>query len=86
VLQIYRDLAERRVELVITRIVDVVDRDDLVVESLFDDDIVAVAATQNPWTRRRRIDLAELVNEPWTLPSHDTGSALSPRTRFAREG
>ena len=86
VLQIYRDLAERRVELVITRIVDVVDRDDLVVESLFDDDIVAVAASQNPWTRRRRIDLAELVNEPWTLPSHDTGIGAFAMDAFRARG
>ena len=86
VLQIYRDLAERRVELVITRIVDVVNRDDLVVESLFDDDIVAVAATQNPWTRRRRIDLAELVNEPWTLPSHDTGIGAFAMNAFRARG
>ena len=45
----------------------------MVVETLFDDDIVAVAAAENPWTRRRRIKLAELVNEPWTLPPRDTG-------------
>jgi len=51
-----------------TRIVDCADQGNLVVESLFDDDFVVVAAMGNPWTRRRRIDLAELVNEPWTLP------------------
>jgi DNA-binding transcriptional LysR family regulator len=27
-----------------------------------------VAGTQNPWARRRRIELAELANELWTLP------------------
>jgi DNA-binding transcriptional LysR family regulator len=32
-----------------------------------------VAGTENPWTRRRHIDLAELVNEPWTLPPRDSG-------------
>jgi DNA-binding transcriptional LysR family regulator len=86
VLQIYRDLAERRVELVITRFVDIVDRDDLVVESLFDDEIVAVAATQNPWTRRRRLDLAELVNEPWALPSPDTGIGAFAMDAFRARG
>ena len=80
VLELYRDLTERRVELVITRIVEFADRDNMVVENLFDDDIVIVAAKQNPWTRRRRIELAELVNEPWTLPSRDIR-----RTRFAHE-
>jgi DNA-binding transcriptional LysR family regulator len=27
---------------------------------------------QNPWARRRRIELAELVNEPWALPTQDS--------------
>jgi DNA-binding transcriptional LysR family regulator len=26
------------------------------------------AAIENPWARRRRIELADLMNEPWTLP------------------
>jgi DNA-binding transcriptional LysR family regulator len=86
VLKIYRDLTERRVELVITRIVEFADRDNMVVENLFDDDIVAVAAMQNPWTRRRRIDLAELVNEPWTLPSHDTGIGAFAMDAFRARG
>ena len=86
VLQLYRDLAERRIELVITRTVEVADRDDMVVENLFDDDIVAVAASQNPWTRRRRIDLAELVNEPWTLPPHDTGIGAFAMDAFRARG
>jgi hypothetical protein len=40
--------------------------DEFVVETLFDDSLVVAAGSENPWTRRRRIDLAELVNEPWT--------------------
>ena len=86
VLTIYRDLTERRVELVITRIVEFANRDNMVVENLFDDDIVAVAAMQNPWTRRRRIELAELVNEPWTLPSHDTGIGAFAIDAFRARG
>jgi DNA-binding transcriptional LysR family regulator len=58
----------------------------MVVENLFDDDIVAVTAMQNPWTRRRRIDLAELVNEPWTLPSHDTGIGAFAMDAFRARG
>ena len=86
VLTVLRDLAERRVELVIQRIVESVDRDDLAVENLFDDDIVTVAAMQNPWTRRRRIELAELVNEPWTLPPADTGIGAFAIEAFRARG
>ena len=73
VLSLYRDLTERKIELVITRLVDFANRRNMTIETLFEDDIVVVAAAQNPWTRRRRIDLADLVDEPWTLPPRDTG-------------
>jgi DNA-binding transcriptional LysR family regulator len=73
VLALYRDLTDRKIELVITRLVDFADRRDMAVETLLDDDIVVVASAQNRWTRRRRIDLADLVGEPWTLPPRDTG-------------
>ena len=42
VLTLYRDLTERKIELVITRLVEFADRKDMVVETLFDDDIVAL--------------------------------------------
>src|SRR5439155_21222 len=86
VLTVCRDLAERTVELVVTRIVDFAVRDNMVVENLFDDDIVTVTAMQNPWTRRRRIELAELVNEPWTLPPHDTGIGAFAMAAFRAQG
>jgi DNA-binding transcriptional LysR family regulator len=41
--------------------------EDLNVEVLFDDQLVVVAGVQNPWTRRRKVDLADLVDEPWIL-------------------
>jgi DNA-binding transcriptional LysR family regulator len=86
VLTLYRDLAERKIDLVITRLVEFADRDNMVVESLFDDDIVTVAAAQNPWTRRRRIELAELVNEPWTLPPRNTGIGAFAAEAFRTRG
>ncbi len=86
VLTLYRDLTERKIELVITRLVEFADRDNMMVENLFDDDIVAVAAAQNPWTRRRRIELAELVNEPWTLPPRNTGIGAFAEEAFRAQG
>jgi DNA-binding transcriptional LysR family regulator len=85
-LTVCRDLTERRVELVMQRIDESLDQDDMVVEQLFDADIVAVAATQNPWARRRRIELAELVDEPWTLPPPDTGIGAFAIEAFRARG
>lgn len=41
--------------------------EDLTVQTLFDDRLVVAAGADNPWTRRRKIDLAELIGEPWIL-------------------
>jgi len=64
----YRELFHRNVDLLIGRrfgsLVD--QRTDY--EFLFDDSYLVAAGTHNPWTRRRRIELAELANEPWVLP------------------
>jgi len=64
----YRDLAERRVDLAIHRRTEALIEDNMVVEDLFDYGWVVVAGMQNSWTRRRRIELAELADEPWVLP------------------
>jgi DNA-binding transcriptional LysR family regulator len=40
-----------------------------------------VAATKNPWSRKRRINLADLMNEPWTLPPPDMPGAGRYRSR-----
>src|SRR4029077_17979418 len=54
--------------------------------NLFDDDIVTVAAMRSPWSRRRRIELTELVNEPWTLPSPYTGIGAFAIAAFSARG
>ena len=45
--------------------------DDLKVEILFDERLVIVAGMENPLARRRKVDLADLVDEPWLLTSSD---------------
>jgi len=41
--------------------------EDLNVEILFDDPLIVVAGTQSPWARRRKVDLADLIDEQWIL-------------------
>ena len=45
---------------------------DLNVEVLFDDQLVVAAGIRSPWARRRKIELAELINEAWILAPPDT--------------
>jgi DNA-binding transcriptional LysR family regulator len=64
-------LRERRLDLVLGRVSDSVFGDDLTSEFLFDERMYVVAGVKNPWSRRRRIDLAELSCEPWLMPDFD---------------
>ena len=82
---LYRDLMERNVELAISLVTGAEAGADLVVENLFDDDFVIVAGSQSPWAHRRKIELAELVNEAWTLlPSDSIASAVAVEAFRAR--
>jgi DNA-binding transcriptional LysR family regulator len=69
---IYRALERREVELVIAGSLGPVADDSMNVELLYDDPFMVAAGAQNPWCRRRRVKLADLLNEPWTLPSRDS--------------
>jgi DNA-binding transcriptional LysR family regulator len=48
--------------------------DDLKVEILYDDERIVAAGVHSKWARRRKIDLAELIDEPWVSvgPPHGT--------------
>jgi DNA-binding transcriptional LysR family regulator len=75
---LYRELRERNVEVAISLVAGAEAGPDIVAETLFDDNyFVIVAGSQSPWAHRRKIELAELVNEPWTLlPSDSVASAV----------
>src|SRR3954468_5623446 len=60
--------------------------DDLNVEVLFDDSWVVVAGMHSPWARRRRIDLAELIDEPWLLTLPNTSSNRCVADAFKARG
>jgi DNA-binding transcriptional LysR family regulator len=69
---LHHELSERNVDFLIARRFGLIADDRLDFEFLFDDSYVVVAGAKSPWTRRRRIELAELVGEPWTLPPPDS--------------
>ena len=68
-------LRERKLDLVVALSLmpraDDGQGDDLNVEVLFDDHLVVAAGIRSRWARRRKIDLAELVDEPWILAAPD---------------
>jgi DNA-binding transcriptional LysR family regulator len=62
-----RELRAREIDLVIGRPAAPISEEDLDAKVLFNDPHFVVAGLQNRWTGRRKIKLAELVHEPWSL-------------------
>src|SRR6516164_2857534 len=65
---LFDELRERSLDLIILLTFDAVASNDIVSEMLYEDRMVIVAAADNPWTRQSRVELADLVDENWTLP------------------
>jgi DNA-binding transcriptional LysR family regulator len=55
-------------------------------ELLHNESYVVAAGAQNPWARRRKIELAELVNEQWVLPPLDSSIGLAFANVFRASG
>src|SRR5947207_2165841 len=76
--ELHRNLSERNVDILIARKFGAVPNERSSFEPLYDNPYVVAAGANNPWARRRKIELADLVNERWALPPPDTlvGSAV----------
>jgi DNA-binding transcriptional LysR family regulator len=80
-----RELTERNVDLLITARPSSPEDGRLNYEFLFDDSYSVVVGAKSPWARRRKIELAELLNEPWVLPAPESmlGSAAMEAFRVS---
>jgi len=67
-----RYLEEREVEIVLARMSDRRVDEHMNADVLFEDAAIVVANAQSRWIRRRRIALADLVNERWVLYTPDS--------------
>jgi DNA-binding transcriptional LysR family regulator len=64
-------LRERRLDLAVLRTSGSMYAEDLDSDPLFEEPMFVVAGINNRWSRHRKIDLVELLDEPWTLPEAD---------------
>jgi DNA-binding transcriptional LysR family regulator len=64
----HRELQDRSVDLVVTRVPRSFASDIFDMEALFDDPHFVVARKGSRWAEASNIILAELENEPWTIP------------------
>jgi DNA-binding transcriptional LysR family regulator len=82
-------LHERSLDVVIAHLVRPLEqreRDDLHVQTLYDDHTVVVAGIRSPWARRSKIDLGELTNEPWILPPPKSWNDMIVAEAFRARG
>jgi DNA-binding transcriptional LysR family regulator len=69
---LHRLLRERKVDLIVARGLNPNVDEDLHAEALFEEQLFVVAGLKNPWVKKRKIELAELVAESWIIPPPDT--------------
>jgi DNA-binding transcriptional LysR family regulator len=83
-------LHDRTYDLVFARIrtpfPDDAAMNDLKAEILFDDPLVVVAGINSHWVRRRKVDLADLFDEPWILSRPNTSSYECVAAAFKAKG
>src|SRR5262249_36233710 len=80
--ELQRHLESRNIELFVATNQETLSEDDFVAEILYDDPLIVVADVHHPLTRRRSIELAELVHEPWAMPPANTISGRYVRYVF----
>ena len=76
----FRELRARIVDLAVARIPGSFASEDLDIEILFDEASRVVVGAKSRWARRRKVTLADLVNEPWIFPPTPVFGALIAET------
>ena len=65
--QEFRELRERRVDLMMGALLRPLANDDVSMEVVCEDKYVVAAGTSSQWARRRKIELSELISQRWIL-------------------
>jgi len=81
-----RELPQRTIEVAVTPISALGLEKNIEVKTLFDDRFVVMAGTESKWVGRRKLALADLINEPWVLPPPNTLPGLTIAEAFRAQG
>jgi DNA-binding transcriptional LysR family regulator len=85
----FQDLQERRVDLrliLLSPSLEVQLANEFDVETLCQEQMCLAVGAKSPWARRRKIDLAELVAEPWIAPSYMVPGGAAVMEAFRSRG
>jgi len=87
--EVYLGLRERRYDCVLNRAPTLLHDeapDDLNVEILYDLTLIVGAGAYSKWARRRKIDLAKLIDEPWILAGPTSRNRMQVEEVFQAHG
>jgi DNA-binding transcriptional LysR family regulator len=79
-------LDERNVDLLVTRPTQPISDERVAFEFLFEDSYSIVVGAQHPWARRRNIELADLMDQQWVLPSPNNSTGAVATEAFRKIG
>jgi DNA-binding transcriptional LysR family regulator len=79
-------LDERNVDLLVTRATRPVVDERVSFEFLFHDSYSIVVGAHHPWARRRSIELADLMDQQWVLPSPENATGAVSMEAFRKIG
>jgi DNA-binding transcriptional LysR family regulator len=80
-----RELDARRIDFVVSRMYSPPSEEHSV-EVLFEDPLVVVTGPNNPLMRRRKIEISELLDEPWTLQPRENNFGAFAMDAFRDAG
>ncbi|MDH7794273.1 MULTISPECIES: LysR family transcriptional regulator [unclassified Beijerinckia] len=80
------ELEQGHVELVVGHLAWSHDEPGLEADELFQEQLVIGVGARNPWVRRKKIELAELMDRPWVFPPLNTISGRSIEQAFRAHG
>jgi DNA-binding transcriptional LysR family regulator len=84
--QEFRELRERIVDLLLGRLLKPLADEEIDAEVLFQEQYFVVAGARSPWARRRKIALADLVDEPWIFAPPNSVFAPRVAQAFSAQG
>lgn len=68
----YRNLEDRKVDIVVVPLVEPLIEEHLQANILYEEELIVLAGARSPWARKRKLELRDLMNESWALPPPDS--------------
>jgi len=83
---LHRALTDRNADFVLAQRFGAFSDKQFDFEQLYEERYVVLASVKNRWVRRKTVELAEVLDEPWTLSSPETVVGMIAKEAFSASG